>query len=191
MEIAKSLHKYSDLAVCYDFIGMNPFETEEDLISTIRFIRNLPEPFFIYNNNLAFYPGTYLYEKALKSGIDVSKRIKHSDVRIGYSILKDENIQHKLFHFIILLMAGNVNNIRIGRVPRFFVSDQFITLYSFVNRKLGFITNKIVHMICISLIYIQFKKIIKRILGPKVILNLKMIYYKLLSKYSTSMSKTG
>ena len=36
LEIARSLHEYRDLLKCYDFIGMNPFETSADLVETIR-----------------------------------------------------------------------------------------------------------------------------------------------------------
>jgi radical SAM superfamily enzyme YgiQ (UPF0313 family) len=44
MEIAASLHEYTHLKKCYDFIGMNPFENAEDLINTIGFLKELPYP---------------------------------------------------------------------------------------------------------------------------------------------------
>lgn len=179
MGIAQSLHKYSNMIIYYDFIGMNPFETEADLIGTIKFIRKLPEPFFVFNNNLAFYPGTELYERALKNGLDVSSRIKHGDANIGYKILKNENIQHKLFHFILLLMAGNVNKFKIGMVPRFLTSDNFVSIYSFLNQKLSFITNGIISIICVILIYIRWRRMLKKLLGPKRIQKMRLIYCKL------------
>jgi len=184
MEIVKSLHQYSNMVVCYDFIVVNPFETEEDLIYTIQFIKNLPAPFIIYNNSLAFYPGTKLYEMALKSGIDITGRKEHfTEISQGYKILKNANMRHKLFHFIMLFMGGNADNVKIGRIRRFFISDKFISFYSFLNQKIDFVTNNIICIIVsIFLLHIKFKKRVKRALGPKICSDLRLVYRKLLRK---------
>jgi radical SAM superfamily enzyme YgiQ (UPF0313 family) len=137
MKIAHSLHKYSDkILVSYDFIGMNPFESEDDLVDTIRFIRSLPPPFFIFNNNLAFYPGTTLHASAADLGIDVSDRTKHTDAKIGYKILIREKIQNKIFHLLLLMMQHNTRGWHVGGVPRFMLSDGWIAFYRFLNRRL-------------------------------------------------------
>lgn len=161
LEIVGILHKYPQMKAYYDFIGMNPFEKEEDLIETIRFIRRFPQPFFISNNNLAFYPGTKLYEKAHQAGIDVGQRTKHTESTIGYSILKNENIQHKVFHFILLLMAGDANEFRIGYVPRFLISDYFLGFYSFLNRRLRLFTNFVISTISFLGIYEPLRKVVR------------------------------
>ena len=64
MQISQSLAKYSnDTMICYDFIGMNPFETSEDLFDTIKLIRDMPYPFFIYNNNLDIIQAPHCLKK--------------------------------------------------------------------------------------------------------------------------------
>jgi radical SAM superfamily enzyme YgiQ (UPF0313 family) len=147
IEVAHRLHKYSNLEICYDFIIMNPFEEEEDLIDTIQLIKGLPPPFSIFNNKLAFYPGSALFMKAHDLGLDVSRRIKHAGPDIGYRILKEEDIQHKLFHFILLRMCGKVNRWRVGLMPRCLLSNNFITFYSFLNQRLTFFSNMLVTMV--------------------------------------------
>lgn len=152
IEIANCLHKYPNVEICYDFIIMNPFEEKQDLIDTIQLIKKLPPPFSVFNNKLAFYPGTALFMKAHDVGLDVSKRIKHAGPDIGYRILKDENIQHKLFHFILLRMCGGVNRWRVGLMPRFLLSESFINIYSFLDQKLTLATNMLVTIVS-SLLY--------------------------------------
>jgi len=148
MQIAMMLNRYSSrIQVCYDFMGMNPFESTEDLINTIRFIKSLPTPFWIFNNNLAFYPGTDLYERAVRSGLDIHLRVKHSEASIGYSILGQEKIKHKLFHLLLLLMAGSVDNKRIGWLDRIFVSDWLIAGYRFLDEIFGGVTNLITSIV--------------------------------------------
>jgi radical SAM superfamily enzyme YgiQ (UPF0313 family) len=184
IEVIESLNRYSHVTICYDFIVMNPFESESDLIQTIQFIKNLPVPFTIYSNSLAFYPGTKLHETALKSGMDVSGRMEYTEIAHGYKILKNVNMRHKLFHFIMLLMGGSADNIRIGKIRRFFISDQFISFYSFLNQNLGFITDGIISIIASALLfYAQLRKALKKILGPKIYLSLRSTYYRLLRKH--------
>jgi radical SAM superfamily enzyme YgiQ (UPF0313 family) len=175
LKIINSLHQYS-IVTCYDFIGMSPFETQDDLVETIRFIRNIPTPFYIFMNSLAFYPKTELYERAIREGLDVSKRIHHGDSNLGYAILKDENIQHKIFHFIHLLMAGHSNSLRIGKIPRILMSEIFIIFYKLINNKLS---DGIITAICSLLAYINWRNTIKNLLGPKLFNKVKYISYTL------------
>ena len=55
LEITQSLNKFKGMIPYYDFIGMNPLETREDLVNTIRLVKKLPTPCFIFSNN--FYLG--------------------------------------------------------------------------------------------------------------------------------------
>lgn len=48
----------------YDIILDNPWETDEDLISTLMFLARIPVPHQIQYFSLTFYPGTELYERA-------------------------------------------------------------------------------------------------------------------------------
>ncbi|MBM3251253.1 MAG: B12-binding domain-containing radical SAM protein [Candidatus Omnitrophica bacterium] len=48
----------------YDIILDNPYETKEDLVTTLKFLLTLPRPFSLRFFSLQLYPGTKLYENA-------------------------------------------------------------------------------------------------------------------------------
>jgi len=55
--------------IVFDIILDNPWETDDDLIATLMFLTRLPTPYFISIYSLTFYPGTELYDKAIKEGV--------------------------------------------------------------------------------------------------------------------------
>lgn len=55
----------------YDIILDNPWETEDDLSETLMFLSRMPTPYVLSFSSLTFYPGTELYEKAKKEGIEI------------------------------------------------------------------------------------------------------------------------
>ncbi|MBU4376267.1 MAG: B12-binding domain-containing radical SAM protein [Candidatus Omnitrophica bacterium] len=179
LEIVRSLSNFKEVLTHYDFIGMNPFETREDLISTIQFIKKFPAPFFIFSNNLAFYPGTKLRERAIEAGLNISHRDRHGDARHGYSVLKNENIKHKLFHFTLLMMAGKSSRVKIGSVPRAFVSDRMLRFYSFLDKKCESFINRCVALLSIIMMHADWKLFLRKHLGRKQIQDLKKIYFNL------------
>ncbi|MBI1920695.1 MAG: B12-binding domain-containing radical SAM protein [Geobacter sp.] len=182
LEIAHSLHEYSALNICYDFIGMNPFEEADDLINTIEFIKSLPQPYVIYNNNLAFYPGTVLHEKAMASGIDVAMRVKHSDPRVGFNIIIRENLSHKFFHLLLLLMGGRVTAFRFGCVPRFLVAAPLLRFYYIVEKRDPKIMNGAAVLVAFVLYHWQWKKLVKKVLGPKTVTKIRHLVFKVTKK---------
>ncbi len=140
--IINSLNSFKGLFPYYDFIGMNPFEIRDDLVSFTQFIKKIPVPFF-FSNNLAFYPGTKISERAAKAGIDIRKRDRHTDAKHGYSVLKNENIKHKLFHLILLTMGVKANRIKVGGMLRIIISDGALKLFCFLDKRCGYATDKI------------------------------------------------
>lgn len=64
-----SYHKTHGLDVLLDFIIDNPYETRDDIIQTYKFILDLPLHVRINIFFLAFFPGTPIYNRALKDGI--------------------------------------------------------------------------------------------------------------------------
>lgn len=175
--IINSLNSFKGLFPYYDFIGMNPFESSEDLVNTIQFIKKIPVPFFMFSNNLAFYPGTKISERAVRAGIDTSKRDRHTDSKHGYSVLKKENLKHKLFHLILLMMGGKASRIRIGIIPRFIISDRGLKIFYLLDKRCGYVTDKFVALFAAVMIYIDFKFILKKRLNYKQIQSLKKMYH--------------
>jgi len=64
-----SYHKTHSLDIILDFIIDNPYETRDDIIQTYKFILDLPLHVRINIFFLAFFPGTPIYNRALKNGI--------------------------------------------------------------------------------------------------------------------------
>ena len=64
LRAAKIINKFKALAVMYDVITCNPYEKPEDIISLIRLLQKLPKPYYLSVNNLVFFPGSQLYNKA-------------------------------------------------------------------------------------------------------------------------------
>ena len=63
LKAAHAINKFRDsLLPLYDFIIDNPYETDEDIIKTLRLILTLPRPYGIMVFSLAFYPGSELYD---------------------------------------------------------------------------------------------------------------------------------
>lgn len=182
LQIARSLHEYADIEKCYDFIGMNPFENIEDLLNTINFIKEIPPPYFIFNNNLAFYPGTELYNRAVESGFDVSLRVKHSESKIGYNILLKEPLPHKLLHLLLLLMAGKVTVFRVGYVPRMFLNGFFMRMLSYVDTRHQDFADGVAMLIAALILNIQFRKIVKGIIGQKNVTRIQHCLYRVVNK---------
>jgi anaerobic magnesium-protoporphyrin IX monomethyl ester cyclase len=62
-------HASHNLDFLLDFIIDNPYETKEDVIKTYRYIIDLPLHVIVNVFFLAFFPGTPIYDRALKDGI--------------------------------------------------------------------------------------------------------------------------
>ncbi len=76
LEMAKQVNKYrKHVFILYDFLALNPYEKESDILSTIALMRELPKPYYASLNELDFYPGSELTKRALDDGIikDTSK----------------------------------------------------------------------------------------------------------------------
>jgi len=66
-QVAKETKKR--ISVRYDFILDNPWEDEEDIKDSIRFVLKLKKHFSLMLFSLTFYPETALYKKARREGI--------------------------------------------------------------------------------------------------------------------------
>jgi hypothetical protein len=169
LNIVKSLHEYKNLLKCYDFIGMNPFETSDDLRETISFIKSIPLPFYMFCNNLAFYPGTELHAKASSLGLDVSLRVKHSEPEIGLRIILREKLDHKIFHLLLLLMGGMATKYRYGSVPGVFLSEPMLSFYFQLDRLFPKTSNLLAIVIARLFYHCNWKKIVKKFFSPRAI----------------------
>ena len=169
LSIANSLHSCKSLLKCYDFICMNPFETAVDLQDTINFIKDIPKPFFIFSNSLAFYPGTALHEKALRAGLETSLRVKHSEANVGYSIIVQEKLNHKLLHLTMLLMAGPATTWRYGLIPAPLLSCPALRVILLLDKLFPRLSNGAAVLIALALLRLNWKSLLKKAFKPATI----------------------
>ncbi len=119
LECAKILNKYKDkLRVMYDVISCNPYETNEDIIATIRLLQKIPKPYFLSVNNLIFFEGTPLYKRALEDGYiktynDTASNLNYWD-RWKHIKLKKKN---PYLNLVLNLMRGSCTDKRYGLIP--------------------------------------------------------------------------
>lgn len=119
LNAAKIINKYKNkLTVMYDVITCNPYEKPEDIINMIRLLQKIPKPYFLSVNNLVFFHGSKLHERAVNEGVIKSK--KDSAVTLNYwdrsahILLKRKNMYLVL---ILNLMRGVVTEKRFGLMP--------------------------------------------------------------------------
>lgn len=124
MNAARILNAYKNkLAVMYDVITCNPYEKPDDIMNMIRLLQKLPKPFYLSINNLVFFYGSKLYERAVKDGI--IKNPKESAVMLNYwdrsshILLKRKNMYLVL---ILNLMRGVSTEKRFGIMPNFLIN---------------------------------------------------------------------
>ncbi|MDD5178569.1 MAG: radical SAM protein [Candidatus Nanoarchaeia archaeon] len=116
---ARILNKYPKIAVMYDVITCNPYETNQDILNLINLIRELPPPFYLSVNNLVFFTGSTLYQKAKADG--TIKKEKDSAAHLNYwDRFKHIRLKKKneYLTLILNLMRGTVTKRRIGLIPR-------------------------------------------------------------------------
>ncbi len=119
LDAARIINKYKDnLAVMYDVITCNPYERPEDVVNMIRLLQKIPKPYFLSVNNLVFFHGSKLHQRAVEEGI--IKTTKDSAVTLNYwdrsahILLKRKNIYLVL---ILNLMRGVSTGKRFGLLP--------------------------------------------------------------------------
>jgi radical SAM superfamily enzyme YgiQ (UPF0313 family) len=66
----------------YDVILDNPWETDVEIIETVRLFMAFPTPYQINLFSLNFFPGTTLYQKALAEGIIQDEDVYEKDFRV-------------------------------------------------------------------------------------------------------------
>lgn len=85
--VSAQLARTYSIALLYDVILDNPFETEEDLLQTVRFILKLPKPFQFQLYSLTFYEGTELHRMALEKGIRIENPCEKNYIRYSHIYL--------------------------------------------------------------------------------------------------------
>lgn len=95
-----------------DFIIDNPYESDDDILESIKLYRKFPRDVWISQFSLVFYPGTALYDKALKDGLIDGG---HDHFTKGFNVLEGRSHRY-LTHVFMLDYATR------GKLPDFLVN---------------------------------------------------------------------
>ena len=147
------MHKfYPRLRYSFDLILDNPYETDEDLRKTLSLLNTIPDTYELILFSLTFYPGTYLYDKAVKDGLIEDayylKGIKyyHKLNKTFYNsifLLYVLKVNHKLINY--LLQSGKIRRAIIGSLTHILLGLWLLKIMiRFVRSKN---TNMILHYI--------------------------------------------
>jgi anaerobic magnesium-protoporphyrin IX monomethyl ester cyclase len=124
LNTARILNKYKNkLTVMYDVITCNPYEKAEDIINLIKLLQKLPKPYYLSVNNLVFFPGSKLHQRAIsdktiKKESDAAYQLNYWD-RSRHIKLKKKNVYLNL---VFNLMRGSVTKSRFGFMPNFLLN---------------------------------------------------------------------
>jgi len=105
----------------YDIIMDNPWETKDDKIKTVKFLNEIPQPFVINKFSLTLYPGTDLFDRAIKEN-----RIK--DIEKEVYNKKFNTPENTLSNFLIFVIS-------IVKLPKFLVD---FLLRKYYDKKIPF-----------------------------------------------------
>jgi radical SAM superfamily enzyme YgiQ (UPF0313 family) len=119
LKAANILNKYKKLAIMYDVITSNPYESPKDVLNLINLLKKIPVPYYLSVNNLVFFTGSELYKKAkqdkiIKTEKDSAAFLNYWD-RWKHIKLKRKN---EYLNLILNLMRGVVTKKRFGLMPR-------------------------------------------------------------------------
>jgi len=120
----KIVNNYKDkLTVMYDVITCNPYEKPEDIVNMIRLLQKLPKPYYLSVNNLIFFPGTSLYNKAIKDP-KLKKMVIQSEKLNYWDRAKHIRLKKKDMYLVLILnlMRGSVTPKRFGAMPNFLIN---------------------------------------------------------------------
>ncbi len=146
-----SLYK-NKILIKFDFIVLNPLESESNILDSIHLILKLNPPFYLSMNVLTFMPNTPLFRLALKKKISEFDRTGafHDNVYYRFTMLK--KFKYHRYLNLILCLTGQNNTHRIrGFLPEFLIKIlitkkviSFFNSNSVLTDKLIFYIEKIV-----------------------------------------------
>lgn len=108
----------------YDIILDNPWETDKEIIETLKLLTKIPTPFTLTFYSLTFYPGTALYEKALEEGI-ISGNEAEPKKRYSEALLRGVKDSY-LNSLFVLVREYAEKDMRINTMTMFFLTNPLL-----------------------------------------------------------------
>ncbi|MBU0604870.1 MAG: B12-binding domain-containing radical SAM protein [Candidatus Omnitrophica bacterium] len=124
--------KKFNIPCLYDVILDNPYETESDVIETIKVLLKIPRPFMLQLFSLCFYYGTEIYEKASKDRIlfeDPRKKsyTKYSNTYLNKVIRLTPLLPGRFIMWLVNNRKGKLSFcINLVFLPALFIVEPFV-----------------------------------------------------------------
>ena len=99
---------YPEIICNLHFLVHNPWESEDSLISSIRYVSKLSEVFNIKLYPLVFYPGTRIYDRAFSQGLikDFFEDVVYKDW--SQNRVKDSDYLTLIFYLLVFIRSRKV-----------------------------------------------------------------------------------
>jgi len=191
-----AIRKFPGIAVCYFFIIGNPYERQADLLETVELMTKLACPFYISMYNLVFFPGSELFDRAVRDGVITGSRDSGFELHFRGGLHYQGHAwkqKHVYLNGLLFLTEGKTTRRRLGLVPR--AAIPFLTrpgVIEFMERRRG---------ICRIAIWAKVAQlrarswaggVLKRLLGnPADAFNLPRLFEKVLLGRRASAERVG
>jgi hypothetical protein len=121
LSASRTIHKHPSVAPCYFFIIGNPYEQEQDLIDTLKLMTGMAYPYYINIYNLVFFPGSELFDRAVRDGIIAGSGDSGFELHFRAGLkYRDHAWKQKNLYLngLLFLTEGKVTKRRLGLLPR-------------------------------------------------------------------------
>ena len=121
LNASRAIHQHPSVAPCYFFIIGNPYEQEQDLIDTLKLMTGMAYPYYINIYNLVFFPGSELFDRAVRDGIIAGSRDSGFELHFRAGLkYRDHAWKQKNLYLngLLFLTEGKVTKRRLGLLPR-------------------------------------------------------------------------
>jgi radical SAM superfamily enzyme YgiQ (UPF0313 family) len=121
LRASHAISGYRGVIPAYFFIIGNPYEGRQDLLDTLGLMMRLAYPYYTNIYNLVFFPGSELFDRAVRDGIIEGARDSGFELHFRAG-LKYRNHAWKQNHLylnaLLFLTDGKVTKRRLGVIPR-------------------------------------------------------------------------
>jgi anaerobic magnesium-protoporphyrin IX monomethyl ester cyclase len=121
VKASQVIKRYPRVAPCYFFIIGNPYEERQDLLDTLELMRQMAYPYYVNIYNLVFFPGSDLFDRAVKDGIVSGTRDSGYELHFRAGLKYREHAwkqKNVYLNGLLFLTEGKATASRLGLVPR-------------------------------------------------------------------------
>jgi radical SAM superfamily enzyme YgiQ (UPF0313 family) len=121
LRASHTIKQHPTVAPCYYFIVGNPYEARQDLLDTLGLMTRLESPHYADIYNLVFFPGSVLFDRAVRDGMIAGARESGVELhfRAGLKYREHAWKQNNLYlNALLFLTEGKATSRRLGLLPR-------------------------------------------------------------------------